>query len=104
MLILLQRIQQMHRDIVFDYPANVIPLGSSPLCAVQGMYSPGHFVTIQGHPEFTGDIVSEIVRVRTEAGVFSKEQSADALGRAGRPHDGIAIGVVFLKFLLEGVE
>lgn len=94
----------MHRDIVHEYPANVLPLGSSPLCAVQGMYSPGHFVTVQGHPEFTGDIVDEIVRMRTDAGVFSKEQSADALSRAGRPHDGVAIGTVFLKFLLEGVE
>lgn len=94
----------MHRDIVFEYPADVIPLGSSPRCAVQGMYSPGHFITVQGHPEFTGEIVSEIVELRTEAGVFSKEQSEDALNRAGEPHDGVAIGMVFLKFLLQGVE
>ena len=68
------------------------------------MYSPGHFVTVQGHPEFTGDIVTEIVGLRTEAGIFSKEQSTDALGRAKNQHDGVAIGAVFLKFLLQGVE
>lgn len=94
----------MHRDIVHNYPPNVVPLGSSPRCAVQGMYSPGHFLTVQGHPEFNGEIVSEIVRLRTEAGVFSKEQSEDALNRAGWTHDGVAVGVVFLRFLLEGVE
>lgn len=94
----------MHRDIVFEYPSNVTPLGSSPRCAVQGMYSPGHFLTVQGHPEFTGEIVSEVVKLRTGAGVFSEEQSKDALNRAGWTHDGVAIGVTFLKFLLEGVE
>lgn len=94
----------MHRDIVFEYPPNVTPLGSSPRCAVQGMYSPGRFLTIQGHPEFTVEIVSEVVKLRTGAGIFSEEQSKDALTRAGWAHDGVAVGAVFLKFLLEGVE
>ncbi|KKK13044.1 hypothetical protein P175DRAFT_0498489 [Aspergillus ochraceoroseus IBT 24754] len=95
------RIQQMHRDIVHAYPAHVIPLGHSPRCEVQGMYLPGCFITVQGHPEFREDIVSEIVTLRAEGGIFSKEQAEDALIRAGKPHDGVAIGVAFLKFLLE---
>ncbi|KAL2830864.1 class I glutamine amidotransferase-like protein [Aspergillus cavernicola] len=95
------KIQQMHRDIVFSYPPDVIPLGSSPRCDVQGMYRAGKFITVQGHPEFREDIVNEVVKLRAEAGVFDKEQAEDALSRAGRPHDGIAIGVAFLKFLLE---
>ncbi|KAL3473047.1 class I glutamine amidotransferase-like protein [Aspergillus californicus] len=94
-------IQQMHRDIVFTYPEDVIPLGSSPRCAVQGMYRAGKFITVQGHPEFREDIVSEVVKLRAEAGVFDKEQAEDALSRAGKPHHGVAIGVAFLKFLLE---
>ncbi|KXG47554.1 Glutamine amidotransferase type 1 [Penicillium griseofulvum] len=96
------RIQQMHQDIVFDYPPNVIPLGSSPRCAVQGMYAPRRFITVQGHPEFTGDIVTEIVQSRAEKGVFKEDQAQDALSRANNEHDGVAIGVAFLKFLLEG--
>ncbi|KAH1621148.1 hypothetical protein KXX31_007093 [Aspergillus fumigatus] len=98
------QIQQMHRDIVFDYPPNVVPLGSSPRCAVQGMYRPGHFITVQGHPEFKQDIVSEIVKLRMSMGAFSKEQGEDALARAGKDHDGIAIGVAFLKFLLGDIQ
>lgn len=100
----LQRIQQMHQDIVYEYPANVTPLGSSPRCAVQGMYLPGKFITVQGHPEFTGYIVTEIVITRAKLGVFSKEVSEDALDRAVIEHDGLAIGTVFLNFLLEDRE
>ncbi|EYE90096.1 type 1 glutamine amidotransferase [Aspergillus ruber CBS 135680] len=95
------RIQQMHQDIVYEYPANVTPLGSSPRCVVQGMYLPGKFITVQGHPEFTGYIVTEIVSTRSKLGVFSKDVSEDALNRAVVEHDGLAIGTVFLNFLLE---
>ncbi|OGE48314.1 hypothetical protein PENARI_c030G04986 [Penicillium arizonense] len=95
------RIQQMHRDIVFEYPPDVTPLGSSPRCAVQGMYSPRRFVTVQGHPEFTGDIVTEIIESRAKSGIFKEAQGKDALSRAHNEHDGVAIGAVFLKFLLE---
>lgn len=91
----------MHQDIVFEYPPNVTPLGSSPRCAVQGMYSPRRFVTVQGHPEFTGDMVTEIVGSRAESGIFKEDQGKDALSRAHNEHDGVAIGAAFLKFLLE---
>ncbi|GAD98192.1 hypothetical protein PVAR5_6883 [Paecilomyces variotii No. 5] len=95
------RLQQMHRDIVFSYPPNVTPLGSSPRCAVQGMYSPGRFISVQGHPEFTKEIISDIIEARSKAGIFSDDESKDAMARAGNQNDGIAVGVAFLKFLLE---
>ncbi|KAJ5340562.1 Glutamine amidotransferase type 1 [Penicillium brevicompactum] len=95
------RIQQMHQDIVFSIPPNVTLLGSSPRCEVQGMYAPRRFITVQGHPEFTEDIVKEIVKVRTQAGVFKDDFAQDALDRAGNEHDGVAIAAVFLKFLSE---
>ncbi|KAE8391972.1 class I glutamine amidotransferase-like protein [Aspergillus alliaceus] len=98
------RIQQMHQDIVFSYPANVVPLGSSPRCAVQGMYLPNKFITVQGHPEFSEFIVTEIVNKRSKLGMFSKAFSEDALARAKLPHDGLDIAAVFLKFLLGEVE
>lgn len=91
----------MHRDIVHNYPPNVTPLGSSPICAVQGMYSPRRFITVQGHPEFTKEIVSEILETRRKAGIFTEDQYKDAVARVGNENDSIAIGVAFLKFLLE---
>ncbi|KAI9928363.1 hypothetical protein ASPWEDRAFT_38807 [Aspergillus wentii DTO 134E9] len=98
------RIQQMHQDIVHEYPPNVVPLGFSPKCAVQGMYSPGHFITVQGHPEFREDIITEIITIRAERGVWSPEEAQDALIRGKTEHDGVYIFVVFLKFLLGELE
>ncbi|PWY96622.1 class I glutamine amidotransferase [Aspergillus sclerotioniger CBS 115572] len=95
------RIHQMHQDVAYGYPSEVVSLGASPKCAVQGMYVPGKLITVQGHPEFRGDIMTELITLRTATGLFSKEQSEDALGRAGIPHDGIAITMAFLKFFLE---
>lgn len=65
---------------------------------------PGHFITVQGHPEFREDIVSEVVKLRMSTGIFSKEQGEDALSRAAKDHDGVAIGVAFLKFLLGDIQ
>lgn len=90
----------MHQDIAYGYPSEVVSLGASPRCAVQGMYVPGKLIALQGHPEFREDIISEIIKMRTASGLFSKEQSEDALSRAGLPHDGIAITMAFLKFLI----
>ncbi|RAH44509.1 type 1 glutamine amidotransferase [Aspergillus brunneoviolaceus CBS 621.78] len=95
------RIHQMHQDIAYGYPSEVISLGSSPRCAVQGMYIPGKLITVQGHPEFREDIMDELITLRTASGLFSPEMSKDASGRAGLPHDGVAITVAFLKLVIE---
>lgn len=91
----------MHQDIIYSYPQNVTPLGSSPRCEVQGMYLKGRFITIQGHPEFTDEIVTEIIHSRAQLGILTKEEAQDALARVGNRHDGVAVGAAFLRFLLE---
>jgi GMP synthase-like glutamine amidotransferase len=96
-----QTLQQMHRDIVYTYPPEVTPLGHSPRCAVQGMYVPRRLITVQGHPEFTEEIVSEILDARVQAGVFTEDEYRDAMNRVKNHHDGVAVGVTFLRFLLE---
>jgi hypothetical protein len=65
------------------------------------MYAPRRFVTVQGHPEFTGDIEDIIIQSRAQAGILSEDQAREALGRTGIEHDGVSIGATFLKFLLE---
>jgi GMP synthase-like glutamine amidotransferase len=91
----------MHQDIVFECPPDVTLLGSSPCCAVQGMYSPRRFITVQGHPEFNEEIEDEIIKFLTKEGVFSEIQAQEALSRVGYEHDGVSIGATFLKFLKE---
>ncbi len=91
----------MHRDIVSAYPPDIIPLGDSPICQVQGMFLPGRFITVQGHPEFNDEITVEVVILRGAQGIFTKEQTEDGLSRAGRPHDGVAVGMAFLKLMIQ---
>jgi GMP synthase-like glutamine amidotransferase len=91
----------MHRDIVADFPPDSIPLASTTLCPVQGMYVPKKYITVQGHPEFTAEIVSEVVNVRHNAKVFSDEMFEDAMSRVNLDHDGVKIASAFLNFLHE---
>lgn len=58
-------------------------------------------MTVQGHPEFDGEIETKIVHSLAEKAVFSEAQAQEALGRVNNPHDGVVIGTTFLTFLLE---
>lgn len=91
----------MHSCIVYDYPPGVEHLGNSRVCANQGMYIKGRLITVQGHPEFTKDIVSELLESRHASGVFDDTMYKDGMDRVGNRHDGVAVAKAFIKFLLE---
>ncbi|KAF2217343.1 hypothetical protein CERZMDRAFT_109087 [Cercospora zeae-maydis SCOH1-5] len=94
-------IHQMHRDVVYEYPKGTEPLGHSPRCDVQGMYIKNRLITVQGHPEFNGDIVAELLDSRHEKGIFDDAMYKDGMDRVRLHHDGVTIGAAFLRFLLE---
>ena len=91
----------MHRDIVYDYPEEVEHLAHSPRCAVQGMYIKTRLITVQGHPEFTDAIVTELLEARHTAGVFDDGMYKDGMDRVGNRHDGVVVAKAFIKFVLE---
>ncbi|OLN95729.1 putative glutamine amidotransferase-like protein C13C5.04-like protein 1 [Colletotrichum chlorophyti] len=95
------RIQQMHRDVVTANPPGSESLAYTSLCPVQSFYSPKRYLTVQGHPEFTGPIMREILHSRHEAGIFDKEMFTEAINRADAEHDGVSIARGFLRFLRE---
>lgn len=101
MLTKCQSLHQMHRDIVYVYPDSVEPLGYSDRCEVQGMYAKGRLITVQGHPEFTGDVVSELLEKRHEQGIFNDAMYEDGISRVRKHHDGVAVGAAFIRFMLE---
>lgn len=72
------------------------------MCPVQAMYSPGRYITVQGHPEFTGEIVSEVLTNRHKAGIFADDMYDDGMKRAPIEHDGVAIAKAFLDFMKSG--
>lgn len=101
----------MHRDHVPEVPPAFHLLGSTPTTLNQGMVgfdkdkelpTEGsrplgwslrdiHIFTVQGHPEFTKDIVSKIVQVRSESGVLDEQMKADVLRREDWPHHGVNV-------------
>jgi GMP synthase-like glutamine amidotransferase len=94
-------LQFMHRDIVFYYPPGVEELGSNAVCKVQGMYIPKRVITVQGHPEFSEEIMTEILESRHRMGIFDDETYNSALKRVVKPHDGLVVSKAFLRFLLD---
>ncbi|ROW16848.1 hypothetical protein VPNG_01529 [Cytospora leucostoma] len=93
------KIHQMHRDIIFSNPEGAENLAQNDICTTQGFLLPGKAITVQGHPEFTGDIVREIVELRHDAGVITDEDYTSAVDRAKNEHDGVRIAQAYLRFL-----
>ncbi|KAI9667722.1 MAG: hypothetical protein M1821_000539 [Bathelium mastoideum] len=94
-------LHQMHRDILLEYPDDVEKLASSPRCYVQGMYKKNKLITVQGHPEFNHEIVTELLNARHDVGVFDDTMYSDGMERVKKHHDGVKVSQAFLRFLLD---
>jgi hypothetical protein len=65
------------------------------------MYARNRLITVQGHPEFTKDIVAELLERRHEGKILDDETFNEAMSRVSRDHDGLAIAEAFIRFLSE---
>ncbi|KAI2635074.1 putative class I glutamine amidotransferase [Xylaria nigripes] len=92
-------IHQMHRDVVYTFPPGVVQLARTDICANQAMYIPGRMISVQGHPEFTEEMVREILASRKYGGVLSDDIYLDGIRRVGNEQDGVAVAQAFLRFL-----
>lgn len=94
-----QKIQQMHRDQVYGIPAGAQLLASTEKCPNHGFLVPNRVITIQGHPEFTSEIMNEILVLRHGTGLFTDEVYESGVQRNGDHHDGVDVTKVFIQFL-----
>ncbi|EJD07897.1 class I glutamine amidotransferase-like protein [Fomitiporia mediterranea MF3/22] len=107
-------IQQMHRDHVPAVMPSFHLLGSTAVSPVQGLVRlypnsslvPGlrpedvHILTVQGHPEFTSDIVDAIIDVREQNGAMNADVVREGRDRSKRAHEGTGIiGRAFWRIL-----
>ena len=65
------------------------------------MYIPKKAITLQGHPEFTEEIMAELLEARYKRKIFSEEIYREAMTRVGKSQDGVLIAQAFLKFLID---
>ncbi|GAP82708.2 putative gmp synthase protein [Rosellinia necatrix] len=92
-------IHQMHRDAVLSFPPGALQLARTDVCNNQAMYVPGRFISVQGHPEFTEEMVREILDIRRSSGGVTNEIYQDGIDRVANKHDGVSIAQAFLRFL-----
>ena len=93
-----QKIQQMHRDHVVGVPEGARLLASTDVCENQGFIIPGTVMTVQGHPEFTTDIMEELLESRRAIGLFNDELYGSGVER-NKVDDGLFIAQAFYRFL-----
>ncbi|KXH34673.1 glutamine amidotransferase class-I [Colletotrichum salicis] len=98
---------------VFGSESLVEHLSNTPRCSpqpafwrrlaspYQAMYVLRRFITVQGHPEFSPFMMSEMLQIRHQAGIIPEEPFRDAMARFSDAHDGVLIGRSFLRFLRE---
>jgi GMP synthase-like glutamine amidotransferase len=91
----------MHCDAVHSFPPDVEQLAYTKSCPNQGMYIPKRLITIQGHPEFNEEIMTEILEKWHESGVLDNEMYEDSMARVNKYQDGVVVAAAFLKFCLE---
>jgi GMP synthase-like glutamine amidotransferase len=94
-------LHQIHGDIVYDYPPGVEELAYTAKCPVQAMYIPKRVMTVQGHPEFTEEIMRELLDAAHASGLLDKDTFEDSIKRVGKYQDGVVVAQAFLRFLLE---
>ncbi|CCC07015.1 hypothetical protein SMACR_01038 [Sordaria macrospora] len=94
------KIQQMHRDHVVGVPEGAQLLASTDVCENQGFIIPGKVLTVQGHPEFTVDIMEELLESRRAIGLFNDELFGSGVER-NKVDDGLFIAQAFYRFLLQ---
>ncbi|KAK3400356.1 class I glutamine amidotransferase-like protein [Sordaria brevicollis] len=94
------KIQQMHRDHVVGVPEGAQLLASTNVCENQGFVIPGKVITVQGHPEFTVDIMEELLESRRAIGLFNEELYGSGVER-NKVDDGVFIAQAFYRFLTQ---
>ncbi|KAF2867729.1 class I glutamine amidotransferase-like protein [Massariosphaeria phaeospora] len=100
------RLQFIHADHVRLRTPRALPpgwvvVGSTPHCAVQGVYQPGRVLTLQGHFEFDRFVNRETLRVFGEG--WGREVLEEGLAAVDQDDDARVVAEMVVRFLVEGV-
>ena len=90
-----------HQDQVIDPPEGAEVIGVSDFCANAALRIGETILTIQPHPEFSADIVADLIRLRGP-GVVPDDQLAAATARLDAPTDAQRFAERMARFFSEG--
>jgi GMP synthase-like glutamine amidotransferase len=85
-----------HQDQVVDMPANSKLIASSEFCPIAGFQTGKHFLTLQGHPEFTREYSQILLEKRLDR--IGKETSDKALESLSKDVDADTVGAWMINF------
>ena len=91
----------MHQDHVVETPHGFQVLASTSKRANQVMKKGGQYLTIQGHPEFDGGFVRELIIMRNQKGIFSNDFAAECLASVDLHLDTNLFADKILQFIRE---
>lgn len=95
------RLQALHQDQVVKMPEGGETIASSEFCENAAIWYPGFAVTFQGHPEFSTEYASQILRIRrgtaipedrVDAAMGTMDQTPNHKELAQRIRDWMTIG------------
>jgi len=86
-----------HRDQVTELPPDAEVWASADYCPIAGMTIGDHVWTVQGHPEFTAAVATELYSARTE--VLGHDAVAAARATLDRPLSNDAVGRSIAAFV-----
>ncbi len=97
-----------HQDQIVALPSKGEVLASSELCENFMVQYGSHFLSIQGHPEFSPEYTLELIQGRSDRIPGERlQQGVDSLKGARQGHDGLLVGRWILNFMqgsLQSIE
>ncbi|MCB1042562.1 MAG: type 1 glutamine amidotransferase [Acidobacteria bacterium] len=93
------RLLQIHRDHVTRLPKDCVIHASSQQTPIQVFSYRGLALGIQGHPEFWGDIVSDLVEARVARGLMTQAHLAQAQKESPSKNDRFNYRQLIRRFL-----
>lgn len=99
------KLQFLHGDHVTisdkGLPEDIILVGSTSHCQIQGIYQRGRILTYQGHPEFDEFITTECLKLVSQRVGWEPAFAESAMMAAERKDDAAIASDIIIAFFLE---
>lgn len=89
----------MHRDHVISVPPGFEILAETDFSTNQIMVFGKKVLSIQGHPEYSADFVTDLINMRVNSGIFSKEFAHERLKLVSSELDAALFADSILSFV-----
>jgi GMP synthase-like glutamine amidotransferase len=87
------------KDYVTKMPSDFENLASTPICPFQCMVYKNQIFSVQGHPEYTSEILRIVINKRLNDKIFSPDNAKIWLGKLDCRDVGVWLGKFILDFI-----